>query len=872
MLWAAAVLALAPASAGAAKRYDVTVARTELGIPHIKAKDLASLGYGYAHALAEDNVCTVAEAYVTANGERSRFFGPDARYAVRGNGTNPTNLGSDVVYQHIKDRRTVETLVAAPPPIGPKPEVRRLLHGYVAGWNGWLRDIGGPDAISDARCRGAAWVRPITIMDVYRRMYALSVLASTGAALDGIASAKPVVGSVDAIANALQLAPGELDRRLGGLGSNAYAIGKRASQDGHGLLYGNPHFPWQGSERFYQSHLTIPGKLDVTGASLLGVPIVLIGTTHGVAWSHTVSTSRRFVPYQLSLVPGSPMSYVQDGQVKQMTADNVTISVRGKDGAIAPRTRTLYSSEHGPIFTSLLGLPLFAWTPLYAYALHDANGANLGRAMNHFYEMNLARSVDDVAAILRRYQGLPWVNTIAADTAGNTLYADIGSVPNIPQDKYDGCQTPLGLAVDALQRLPVLDGTRAECLPADDPGAAAPSILPAAQQPSLRRDDTVSNMNDSHWLTNPAQPLEGFSRIVGDERTRRSLRTRLGLIQIEQRLAGSDGLPGTTFTLENLMQVGLGDRVLSGELWRDDLVRACTSDACDVLRRWDLRADLDSQGYVLWQRFVERQAAANPVALPGAPAPLTPFSGSFDARDPVHTPRGLNVLHPTVQLAFGQAVSDMRAAGLPLDASPRQAQTVTRGGERIPIHGGLGGAGVFNVITPVWDARKGYTGVVHGSSFIQAVHLAPGCPRVRTMLTYGQSTNATDATKRYSEKQWLTLPFCARELEADRSAVRVHTADLGRTTITVREARGSGRPRVTVVQRVGATRARHDSGAAIGARRSHDPPPRGEHRRDRTARAPRLVPRRRHGRLADGPDRRQAALSQHAQTLGGRVA
>jgi acyl-homoserine-lactone acylase len=802
LLWAAAALAVVPASAGAAKRYDVTIARTELGVPHIKANDLASLGYGYAHALAEDNVCTVAEAYITANGERSRFFGPDATYSLRGNGTNPTNLNSDFVYQHIKDRRTVETLVAAPPPIGPKPEVRRLLHGYVAGWNGWLRDIGGPDAISDTRCRGAAWVRPITIMDVYRRMYALSLLASTGVALDGIATAKPVVGSVDAIANALELAPGELDRRLGGLGSNAYAIGRTASQDGHGLLYGNPHFPWQGSERFYQSHLTIPGKMDVTGGSLLGVPIVLIGTTHGVAWSHTVSTSRRFVPYQLSLVPGSPMSYVQDGQVKRMSADNVTVSVRGKDGAIAPRTRTLYSSEHGPIFTSLLGLPLFAWTPLYAYALHDGNGANLGRAMNHFYEMNLARSVDDVDAILRRYQGLPWVNTIAADTAGNTLYADIGSVPNIPQDKYDGCQTPLGLAVDELQRLPVLDGSRAECLPADDPGAAAPGILPARQQPSLRRDDTVSNMNDSHWLTNPAQPLEGFSRIVGDERTRRSLRTRLGLIQIEQRLAGSDGLPGTTFTLENLMQIGLGDRVLSGELWRDDLVRACTSDGCDVLRRWDLHANLDSKGYVLWQRFVERQAAANAASLlPGAPAPLTPFSGSFDARDAVHTPAGLNILNPTVQLAFARAVADLRAAGLPLDASPRQAQTVTRGGERIPIHGGIGGAGVFNVITPVWDARTGYTGVVHGSSFIQAVHLAPGCPRVRTMLTYGQSTNSTEATKRFSDKQWLTLPFCARELEADRSAVRVHTADVGGTTITVREARAAARPRITVVQR-----------------------------------------------------------------------
>jgi len=803
LLLTAAALLCVPAAAGGAERYDVTVARTQYGIPHVKAKNLASLGYGYAHALAEDTVCTVAEAYVTANAERSRFFGPDATYSVRGNGTNPKNLNSDLVYQRIKDRRTVEELVERPPPIGPKADVVRLLRGYVAGWNSWLRDVGGADGISDPRCRGAEWVRPITIMDVYRRMYALSLLASTGVALDGIATAKPVIGSVDSIAGALGLAPGEVDRRLGDLGSNGYAIGRTASHDGHGLLYGNPHFPWQGSERFYQSHLTIPGKLDVTGGSLLGVPIVLIGTTHGMAWSHTVSTARRFVPYQLQLVPGSPMSYLQDGRVRKMTAENVTVAVRGAGGALQHRTRTLYSSEHGPIFTSLLGLPLFAWTPLYAYALHDANAANLGRVLNHFYDMNYAQDVDDVDAILRRYQGLPWVNTIAADTAGNAYYADIGSIPNIPQAKYHGCQTPLGLAVDALQRLPVLDGSRAACRPANDPSAAAPGILPASSEPSLRRQDTTSNMNDSHWLANPAQPLQGYSRIIGDERTRRSLRTRLGLIQIEQRLAGSDGLAGNRFTLENLMQVGMGDRVLSGELWRDDLVRGCTSAACDALRRWDLHADLDSKGYVLWQRFIERQSAANPVALP---EPLTPFSGPFDPGDPVHTPVGLNVVNPTIQLAFQQAISDLQGAGLPLDASPRQGQVVYRRGERIPIHGGIGSAGVFNVITPRWDAKRGYTEVVHGSSFVQAVHLLPGCPRVRTILTYGQSTNAqsarsSDQTLRYRDKRWVTVPFCRRELEADRSAVRLHTAEVGRATVTVREARGGARPRITVVQR-----------------------------------------------------------------------
>jgi acyl-homoserine-lactone acylase len=812
----AALLLLSTTTAtAAAPRYDVTIARTQFGIPHIKAKDFASLGYGYAYALAQDNICTVAESYITSRGERARFFGPDKGYAIRGNGSTANNLNSDFFYQRVRDRGDVERLVAVPPPIGPKPDIKQALQGYVAGYNAWLRDVGGSRHVPDATCRGKAWVRPITIMDVYRRFYSLAVLASQGVAIDGVAAAQPptppagpstrAAADADVMAAMSAVAPGEIDRRLGGLGSNAYAIGRESSQDGHGLLYGNPHFPWQGPERFYQTHLTIPGRLDVTGGSLMGVPIVLIGTTKGMAWSHTVSTARRFAPYQLTLVPGSPTSYVEDGVVKRMTADRVTVQVPAADGTLQPRTRTLYSSEHGPIFTSILGLPLFPWSPATAYVMYDANAENFGRLMNHFFDMNAAQSVDDVERILKTYQGIPWVNTIAADTAGNAYYADIGSVPNVDQAKYAACQTAVGQVTDAAQRIPVLDGSRGACAPGTAADAVAPGILGLKDLPSLRRADHVSNMNDSYWLTNPLAPLEGFSRIIGDERTARSLRTRLGIKQLEQRRDGTDGLAGKGFTLANLMTVGLGNRVYSGEIWRDDLVAGCASAACDVLRAWDLRNDLDSRGAILWQRFVTRLTGASPLPLPG---PAGPYAGAFDVRDPVNTPAGLNTTNPTVTTALQQAVADLQGAGLALDATPRQGQTVTRRGEVIPIHGGPGGSGIFNVITPTWNPKRGYTEVVHGSSFVQAVHLKPGCPDIRTLLTYGESedpgsVHTSDLTKEFSAKRWVKVPFCAAALERDRSAARTRTADLGTTVVTVREARGTARPQITVVRTAG---------------------------------------------------------------------
>src|SRR5262245_15062326 len=64
--------------ASKAKTYSAEIRRTSFGIPHVVASDEAGLGYGLAYAYAQDNVCMFAEMMVTVNGERSRYFGPDA--------------------------------------------------------------------------------------------------------------------------------------------------------------------------------------------------------------------------------------------------------------------------------------------------------------------------------------------------------------------------------------------------------------------------------------------------------------------------------------------------------------------------------------------------------------------------------------------------------------------------------------------------------------------------------------------------------------------------------------------------------------------------------------------------------------------------
>lgn len=55
-------------------KYDVSITRTTYGVPHIRAKDYGSLGYGQGYAFAQDNLCVFLEDLLTIRGERSRFW------------------------------------------------------------------------------------------------------------------------------------------------------------------------------------------------------------------------------------------------------------------------------------------------------------------------------------------------------------------------------------------------------------------------------------------------------------------------------------------------------------------------------------------------------------------------------------------------------------------------------------------------------------------------------------------------------------------------------------------------------------------------------------------------------------------------------
>src|ERR1044072_8775691 len=109
-----AILVSASPALAAKTGYRAEIRRTTGGVPHIKAKDFGSLGYGFGYAYAQDQICEYASMMVTVKAQRSRYFGPDASSPNGG-----TNLQSDFFWQRIKDERTVERLAQGRAPPAP---------------------------------------------------------------------------------------------------------------------------------------------------------------------------------------------------------------------------------------------------------------------------------------------------------------------------------------------------------------------------------------------------------------------------------------------------------------------------------------------------------------------------------------------------------------------------------------------------------------------------------------------------------------------------------------------------------------------------------------------------------------------------------
>ncbi len=766
-------LAVVACDASESTGYRATIRRTSYGIPHIVADDWGSLGFGEGYAIAEDHLCSIADQVIRVRSERAKFLGP---------GRNQAHVLSDL------GLKALDVYEGGRRDLSSFPESsRELLIGYAAGYNRYLAEVGVDNV--PGWCQGEAWVGDIDAVDL--AAYGRSLFMTSAGFAAAIAAARPP-GQTTAAAHV------EIPEMVGA--SNGWGIGSERTESGGGMLLANPHYPWVGSNRFWEKQLTIPGELDVYGVGLLGVPGVAIGFNDNVGWTHTVSSGVRHTLYRVRLVDGDPTTYVYDGRERAMEARDISIEVLRDDDSLEERRQTVYRTHYGPVVAAR-GLD---WTTEFAFAIRGANADN-GDVIPQWIAMDQAAGMDAFQEAHARYSAMPWVNTISASADGRAWYVDTSSTPNL-SDAAMEAWIELARTDPTRARargMMVLDGSDSLFEWVDDPAARDPGILPFRALPQLERRDYVFNANDSYWLTNSSELLTGYGALHAlQEGTPRSLRTRMNDIVLADTSPGGPAGNDGRFSLEELQQTAFLNQSLAAELLAPAVAERCTAHptasvdgttvdldvACGVLASYSGRLDLDSRGAVLFREFLTQFNGAD---LRDAGAL---FAEPFDAADPVGTPRGLanhDGDDDRVLQNLARAVLILEDAGFALDVPLGELQHSNKNGERIPIHGGMGPEGVTNVVAYAGNgttlepaphlARRiegsatlradGYP-IDAGTSFIMTLEFTDSGPRAAALLTYSESgdpdsAHSMDQTPLFSAKQWRPILFRQADIDAD---------------------------------------------------------------------------------------------------------
>ncbi len=811
-------------------QYRAVIRRTAEGVPHITGANVQSATFGQGYASAEDYACTLADQMVRIQGRRAEFLGA---------GDKNTNIDSDFAWRTIG----IDALARKDYP-AQSAAVKDEMTAFAKGWDRYLA-VTGADKVN-GWCASAAWLTPISAEDLYAYARSIALNASSTQLTSYLGKAQPPAPS-DAVAPAAQpaayreaeagssvptehlaattrptassaaatLSAGLAPLTATSIGSNGWAIGKDRSADGGGLLLANPHFPWEGQLRFWEVQLTVPGQLNVYGVQLQGLPGVGIGFTDQFAWTHTVSAGNRFTAYTLTLVPGTPTSYVYDDTEHKMTSRDETIKVRQADGSMMDQKRTLWFSEYGPI----LDFPGVGWTAGATTTFRDANLDNTA-FIQQYLDMDTATSFDAFKEAHAKNQGVPLFNTIAVSRDGRAWYADTSATPELSADAISQYTASLqGLtvaAVAAKSGAVVLDGSKSVNQWVTEPGARSPGLIPYTKLPQTERSDYVFNANDSYWLSNADHLLTGaFSPLNGKAEAPVSPRTRENAAVLSDTgPTGASGADGK-FDLTELQAAALHNHALTSDALKDAVVARCqatssvavpvlaASDgtpalpaetvdlakACSTLQAWDGTYDLNSKGVAIWREFIGQFKSDDLVAAGSL------WAQPFDPAAPARTPSGL-APSPAggpdpVLVNLGRSVQIITKAGFPLDATLGDVQHADRNGTLVPLHGAGGSVGVTNVVdysgstgsSEPFPKRgptmapgsaltaKGYL-VNNGTSFMMTIDFTADGPKAAAFLTYGETEDRTSPlfssqTKRFSAKDWRPLLYTEAAIAAD---------------------------------------------------------------------------------------------------------
>ncbi len=196
--------------------------------------------------------------------------------------------------------------------------------------------------------------------------------------------------------------------------SNAWVVGSGKSSTGRPLLASDPHLGLSIPSTWYEIHLS-GGGYDVAGASLPGVPLVLIGRNRRIAWGITALMADVQDLYLETTNPENPRQYAAPDGYRDLEVVAETIAVKN-DAAATEEVRV---SRHGVIVGETKDGRLLAqrWDALWS-----------GDHFQALLSLNRAGSWEEFTSSLRTWASPP-LAFLYADVEGNIGFFPAGEIP-----------------------------------------------------------------------------------------------------------------------------------------------------------------------------------------------------------------------------------------------------------------------------------------------------------------------------------------------------------------------------------------------------------------------------------------------------------
>jgi len=558
----------------------VTIERDALGIPTLAGASRRDVAYATGFVHAQDRFFQMDLLRRRAAGELAELLGERA-------------LADDRALRAHLFRRQAQRVVAAGP-----PEVRALLASYTDGVNAGLAALGAPP-FEYALLRAAArpWRPEDTVLALLSMFIQLEDVNGTeegrvslmhdllpgplvtfllpqgtewDAPLEGAAFASPPVpqpGAVDvaalARAAALQPAPAAPPRLTpaasGKPASNAWAVAGGATASGGAVLADELHLALTVPNLWYRAAFEWPDgsgrRRRVTGATLPGIPAVVVGSNGRVAWGVTNSAVDTSDLILLDVDPRRPGFYRTPEGWRAFDHQEEVLHLRGGGEETLPVDWTVWGPVVGKDHRGVLRA---------VHAVADDPGA-VDLAILRLETAETVAQALDVA----RQSGLPALNFLAADAAGHIGWTILGRVPR-------------RVGLDGQVAEPWADGSRRW------DGLLPPAEVPAVTDPAAGR----------LWSAN--------NREVGGDRL-----DRLGhwgyMLGARARQIRDDLAAIPKATAEDMRKIQLDDRALFFERWQKLLLSVLTPQATaadprrrelrEVVAAWGDRAAVGSAGF-----------------------------------------------------------------------------------------------------------------------------------------------------------------------------------------------------------------------------------------------------------------------------------